>query len=72
MIAIINIGGGNPDDPGGWRDYVVQINHRVVARFQHKRSEGLAECLRKAAKAVDEAAEIEKNKWVTEYMKESR
>ena len=61
MNAIINIGGGNPDDPGGWRDYEVKINHRVFSRFKHKRSDGLAECLRKAARSVDEAAEIEKN-----------
>lgn len=54
MIAIVNIGGGDPDDLGGWRHYEVRINKQVICRFRHKRSDGLAVCLRKAADSVDE------------------
>ena len=55
-ILIHNItGDGVPDDAP--HDYVLRINDRVICRFQHVRSEGLAECLRRAADAVDAKGE---------------
>lgn len=55
-ILIHNISGdGVPDDAP--HDYVLRINSDVITRFQHVRSEGLAECLRRAADAVDAADE---------------
>lgn len=52
MIAIVNVG---PQDknPGGLRNYEVRINHKVICTFTHYRRDGLAECLRKAAEAVE-------------------
>ena len=52
MIAIVNIG-PHDDDPTGWRNYEVRINHEVIATFTHKREHGLARCLRMAAAAVE-------------------
>ena len=52
MIAIVNTG-PHDDDPTGWRNYEVRINHEVIATFRHKREHGLARCLRMAAAAVD-------------------
>ncbi len=57
MIAIINRGPAGvhiEDGPGGWRLYEVMINHDLICSFNHKRSDGLAVCLRKAADAVEE------------------
>ena len=51
MIAIVNVG-PHDDDPGGWRNYEVRINQDVICTYQHKRSEGLARCLERAAEAV--------------------
>ena len=51
MIAIVNVG-PHDDDPTGWRNYEVRINHEVIATFTHKREHGLARCLRMAAAAV--------------------
>jgi len=53
MIAIVNVGPYNDPDPTGVRDYEVCINSDVVATFKHRRSDGLAVCLRHAAGAVD-------------------
>ena len=54
MIAIVNKGGIDPD-PGGLRAYTVQINHEIIVPvFYHYRRDGLAECLRKAAQAVED------------------
>jgi hypothetical protein len=39
----------------GWRDYEVKINSSVICRFRHKREDGLAVCLQKAALAVKAA-----------------
>ena len=50
MIAIINQG-PYTDDPGGEREYTLQINDKIMTRFKHKRKHGLAACLRAAAKA---------------------
>lgn len=52
MIAIVNMG-PRTDDPGGERTYEVKINSKVICTFQHYRREGLAECLRRAAEAVE-------------------
>lgn len=57
MIAIVNMGGGNPKDIQGIRNYEVRINRDVIATFQHRRSDGLGVCLQKASKSV------EKQKW---------
>jgi len=51
MIAIINKGG----NPLGKCHYHVQINDKLIAEFEHSRPEGLAECLRLAADAVERA-----------------
>ena len=53
MIAIVNIGSYDDPDPSGVRDYEVRINQDVVATFRHRRSDGLAVCLRHAAGAVE-------------------
>ena len=52
MITIVNIGPQSADK-GGWRNYEVRINQEVICKFRHKRSHGLAECLRSAAGAVE-------------------
>ena len=49
MIAIINQG----EKKNGKTLYNVQINHDVICQFYHRREDGLAACLRKAAEAVD-------------------
>lgn len=55
MIAIIN-DGTNPSITG-LHCYRVQINNELICEFDHVRENGLAECLRKAADAVDEKRE---------------
>ena len=57
MIAIINT--GNVKD--GKNVYRLQINDKLVCGFEHDRSEGLTQCLRDAASAVDRA---ELDKWI--------
>lgn len=57
MIAIINRGATSPqerENPDGERYYDVRINDRIITQFQHRRGDGLAECLRKAAQAVED------------------
>lgn len=49
MIAIIN----QDKDKDGQSLYNVQINDKLICQFYHTRSDGLGECLRKAAVAVD-------------------
>ncbi len=58
MIAVVNMG-PHRRDPMGWRNYEVRINREVIARFRHKRSDGLERCLLAAAKAVRQAKERE-------------
>jgi hypothetical protein len=53
MIAIIN--DGKNKSTRGVHGYRVQINDKVICTFEHVREEGLAECLRKAAAAVEDA-----------------
>ena len=54
MIAIVNIGPHDDQDPSGWRNYEVRINREVITVFRHKREHGLARCLRVAAAAVED------------------
>jgi len=65
MIAIVNVGGGDPKDVMGIRNYEVRINSEVIATFQHRRSDGFAECILKASKAV----ESKKRKQVDEFLR---
>ena len=52
MITITNVGPYNDPDKGGWRTYEVRINSKLISTFTHKRSDGLATCLRRAANSV--------------------
>jgi len=52
MIAIINTGETGED---GRAHYRLQINHKLIAEFDHLRVDGLAACLRLAADAADRA-----------------
>jgi len=51
MSIIITNDGTNPRSHGDHR-YTVHINQQVITQFVHRRQEGLAACLRKAADAV--------------------
>lgn len=51
MIAIVNV--SKEFDRDGLQQYEVRINHEVITTFEHTRKHGLADCLRKAAAAVD-------------------
>ena len=57
MIAIIN--DGTNRGTTGVHGYKVQINDRVICTFEHLREDGLAECLRKAAAAVEASGATE-------------
>lgn len=59
MIAIVNVS-ENPS-PFGVHDYELRINREVIAKFQHKREDGLTVCLQKAAAAAERA------KWENAY-----
>lgn len=50
MIAIINTG---ETDEEGRAHYRLQINHKLIAEFDHFRVDGLSACLRLAADAAD-------------------
>lgn len=49
MIAIINESGFGNDVC----KYRLQINKKLIVKFTHKRADGLAVCLYKAAKAAE-------------------
>ena len=49
MITITNI---SPDKQNP-ATYQVRINSEIITAFKHRRIDGLAECLRAAARAVD-------------------
>lgn len=51
-IIITNID-DNVRDSGPHR-YVLRINNKVIAFFEHDREKGLAECLRRAATAAEQ------------------
>jgi hypothetical protein len=57
MIAIINDGSNRSTT--GVHGYKVQINDRVICTFEHVRESGLAECLRRAADAVEASGTTE-------------
>lgn len=44
-----------PPRASGVHMYKICINSNLIAFFDHKREDGLATCLRKAAEAVDKA-----------------
>lgn len=52
MISIVNV---SPRDTPkkGVNQYEVRLNKRVIAKFEHCRTDGLAQCLRDAADAVE-------------------
>lgn len=52
-VTITNVGPYD-GDPGGERNYEVRISGKLLAEFKHRRDDGLATCLRKAADAVEE------------------
>lgn len=54
MIQIINVG-PETSDKLGWRAYEIRIGGELIAKFKHKRSDGLAKCLSNAAQAVEHA-----------------
>lgn len=54
MIAIINTGEVTRD---GQHCYRLQINEQLIGEFTHRRSDGLAACLRRAAEAAERAHE---------------
>lgn len=49
MIKIINDGGNEQ----GICTYRIQINKQHICKFEHNRLDGLADCLQKAADAVE-------------------
>ncbi len=57
MIAIVNV--SSEDTPTrGSNQYEVRINSKIICTFEHDRQyEGLAQCLRDAADAVDNHVE---------------
>lgn len=58
MIAIINRG-PVASAKGDLRSYEVKINAQTITFFTHARGDGLAECLRKAADAVEKSRSVE-------------
>jgi len=58
MISIVNMGPHDTGDPAGIRTYELRINREVIATFRHRRSDGLAACLRKASEAAQAADDI--------------
>jgi hypothetical protein len=59
MIGIVNVGppAGVDEEESDLRCYEVRLcgkrDYSVVARFRHRRAEGMAVCLRHAADAVE-------------------
>lgn len=56
-VVIQNIAFLEDDHTGGLCRYRVCINYLTMAVFEHRRSDGMAVCLEKAAVAVREAEE---------------
>lgn len=69
MIAIINKGPHNKDDPMGERTYHLMINNVLICEFKHVRGDGLSTCLRKAADANDVVMQTKENKLLAELSK---
>ena len=57
-IIVHNITEGGIDY-AGINKYQVRINQKVIAEFEHLRTDGLAVCLRKAADAVENPDRLE-------------
>ena len=53
MSIIITNKGQAPGENETTRIYHIKINDKLITEFTHDREDGLAECLRKAADAVD-------------------
>ncbi len=54
-IIIENLGAIGDADILGAHRYWVRINDRVLVEYEHVRSKGAAECLRAAAKAIEDS-----------------
>lgn len=57
MISITNI--SKDPNPTGLCGYEIRINRDLIAKFKHNRPDGLAQCLREAADAVDQQKRLE-------------
>lgn len=55
MIAIVNV--TKDPKPTGVHTYELRINREVITTFTHRREEGLARCLQRAALAAEQAEE---------------
>lgn len=55
MITIQNV---SKEFHDGVQDYELKINRKLICTFQHKRSDGLVKCLKRAAKAVAESNDV--------------
>jgi hypothetical protein len=56
MIRIQNNGHGD-GTPDGWAEYEIYVNRAFLTTFRHKRSDGMAVCLARAAQAVSRMEE---------------
>lgn len=54
MSIIIQNDGSNPE-PCGEHGYILRINSTEIARFKHRREDGLSKCLIRAAAAAAQA-----------------
>lgn len=60
MIGIVNVGIVEGEtNPIGEHQYEIRINREVITTFTHHRANGLAECLRQAARAVDHHRDLQ-------------
>jgi hypothetical protein len=60
VIGIVNVGPVDGEtNPIGEHRYEVRINREVITTFTHHRANGLAECLRQAARAVDHHRDLQ-------------
>lgn len=60
VIAIVNVGAAEGEtNPIGEHRYEVRINREVITTFHHFRANGLGECLRQAAAAVDRKRDLD-------------
>lgn len=57
MIIIHNI--SKEHSSTGWQRYEVKVNEELICEFDHKASNGLAECLRAAGDAVEDKMNID-------------
>lgn len=73
MIGIVNTGPVEGEtNPIGEHTYEIRINRDVVTTFTHFRANGLAECLRLAARAVDSHREQQAFQFLQELRDEQR